>query len=317
MKVERVTAFPLTKRKGAEYAVTAVGERNAASVESVKYLGGGSFGRAYRIAFADGGRIVVKLLRAGNMMQKEVRDLGLIRKYCTVSVPRVLFSREADDAIPVDLYAMDLMKGKNVFLCLSMLFQGRKKRLRFADEVTSALHAVHGCVNEYFGDTAGATDREWTDFYKPFAAEVLAAAERECEAGKLSPKVIAVMRAAWERFGEIFEERVERACLVHGDLNVANIMVGKNGRLKGFIDPFHSLYADPEYDLFQFNNLTGKRFFLAETYRRKYGESAHCDAKLAFYGLWNEVFCLIRTGVSVGFLMRPLVKNLRRRLSEL
>lgn len=39
--------------------------------------------------------------------------------------------------------------------------------------------------------------------------------------------------------------------------------------------------------------------------------------KLAFYGLWNEVFCYIRSGVYVGFIMDPLVKNLNKRLKEL
>ena len=39
--------------------------------------------------------------------------------------------------------------------------------------------------------------------------------------------------------------------------------------------------------------------------------------KLAFYGLWNEVFCYIRSGVLIGLIMDPLVKNMNKRLKEL
>ena len=77
------------------------------------------------------------------------------------------------------------------------------------------------------------------------------------------------------------------------------------------------MYADREYDLFQFDNLYGKRFFLSQTYRKKYGESRRCDDKLAFYGLWNEVFCVIKAGTLIPFIMNPLVKNMKKRLETL
>ena len=119
------------------------------------------------------------------------------------------------------------------------------------------------------------------------------------------------------RFGTIFYKRVPTATLIHGAINIANIMVGKGGKLTGFIDPLNSLYAVREYDLFQFNNLTGKRFYLCETYIRNYGASEHCIQKLAFYGLWNEVYCYIRSGVLVNLIMKPLVKNMRAQLEAL
>lgn len=119
------------------------------------------------------------------------------------------------------------------------------------------------------------------------------------------------------KFDVIFSEKVTDACLIHGDLNIANIMVGKGYEITGFIDPLNSMYADREYDLFQFDNLTGKRFALRETYVRKFGGSKRIMQKLAFYGLWNEVFCFIKSGVLVGLIMNPLVKNMRKRLAEL
>ena len=127
---------------------------------------------------------------------------------------------------------------------------------------------------------------------------------------------ISVMDGAMEKFDTVFEEEIDRACLIHGDLNIANIMV-KGSRLTGFIDPLNSMYADREYDLFQFDNIGGRHFGLSAAYREKYGASRRFAEKLAFYGLWNEVWCSIKVGHVINFIMDPLVKNMRAILSRL
>ncbi|MDE5653993.1 MAG: phosphotransferase, partial [Clostridia bacterium] len=223
----------------------------------------------------------------------------------------------ADESIPVDCYGMELIEGKNAMMAFGMLLQSKRKREKFADEVTSALHQIHCNKSQKFGDTLSPDCEDWMDYYKPFAKAVLDKAEEMYNANMLSEKIITAMRMAWSKFDIIFSEKVEEACLIHGDLNVANIMVGKNNKVSGFIDPLNSMYADREYDLFQFDNLTGKRFNLRNTYIKKYGASKLCDVKCAFYALWNEVYCLIKTGVLVNFIMNPLIRNMHKRLAEL
>ena len=317
MKAERIEVLPLTKEQALRYAKTAVKQKLGKTAAKVRYLGGGSFGRVAFVRCEDGQKLVVKFLRAKGMTEKEVHDLGLLAKFSTIKIPDVLFTRIGDDEIPVDCYGMEQIEGKSSLFALGMLFIGKKRRKRFADTVTTALHAIHACKNDKFGDTMNADCDGWLDFYRPFAEEVLEKAEAYFAAGKLKEKVILAMRAAWEKFDVIFSEEVREACLIHGDLNVGNIMVGKGYEITGFIDPLNSAYADREYDLFQFDNLTGKRFFLRETYIEKYGASRYCMQKLAFYGLWNEVYCYIKSGVLVGFIMDPLVKNMNRRLKEI
>ena len=317
MNAERIKALPLTKAQALEYAQIAVRQKLGKPAEKVRYLCGGSFGRAVSVLCKDGQTLVVKFLLAEDMMQKEVHDLELLAGYSPVRVPRVFFARPGDEKIPVDCYGMEEIKGKSSLFALGMLFLGKRSRREFADRVTTALHAIHSCKRDTFGDTMDAGCESWLEYYRPFAEGVLKKAEEYFKAGKLKEKVILAMRAAWEQFGVIFSEEVKEACLIHGDLNVGNIMVGKGYRITGFIDPLNAAFADREYDLFQFDNLTGKRFFLRETYLRKYGASRYCMPKLAFYGLWNEVFCYIRSGVYVGFIMDPLVKNLNKRLKEL
>ena len=287
------------------------------SVANAKYLGGGSFGKAFDTCFSDGSHIVVKLLRAKDMLEKEVNDIKLLQSCCSVTMPEIVLSRAADAAIPVDCYGMERLGGKPAFTDLGLLLAKKADKLAFADEVVQALHSIHECKSAKFGDTANPIYDTWVDCYKPFAAQVLERAEELHAAGQLADKIVFAMRSAWEKFDIIFSENVEEACLVHGDLNTMNILVDKNHRISGFIDPLNSMYADREYDLFQFNNLNGKRFSLCDTYRQKYGESKFCESKLAFYGLWNEVFCYIKSGVLIGFIMNPLVKNLNRKAAEL
>ena len=317
MKVEKIEAISLDKKAARDYAEKIASKEIGQPVKKVKYLGGGSFGRAYRVEFKDGKKIVVKFLRARDMLEKEVYDLGLLAANCPVKIPRVLFSRKADSEIFVDCYGMELIEGSNAVFSLGLFLKSKKARRQFADEVTSALHDIHCHKNDKFGDAMCPEYSRWLDFYKPYAQQILIKAEEMFSHGELPQKVIQAMRAAWGKFDVIFSEEVAEAVLIHGDINIANIMIDKNHRLIGFIDPLNSMYADREYDLFQFDNLTGKRFFLRKIYIEKYGASKYCDAKCAFYGLFHEVYSYIRSGMLVNFIMNPLVKNMNKRLSEL
>lgn len=315
MTVDRIMTVKLDKKTAESYAAVAFEEYAKKKAAKVKCLGGGSFGLAFKVEAEDGDSIVVKFMRADNMMVKETFDLKLIGKNCPLNMPKVLFARDKDDKIPVDCYGMTVMRGKPLLTCFGAMMSSKKKRRAIGERIVDALHAVHGVKNAKFGDTLNPDCNTWLDYYKPFAKQVLDKAVEFEKKGELSAEIVSVMKAAWQKFDIIFDEEVEEACLIHGDLNIMNIL--KSGDKLSFIDPLNSMYADREYDLFQFYNLWGDRFFLGETYRKKYGESRRCDDKLAFYGLWNEVFCVIKAGVLVPFIMKPLVKNMKKRLENL
>ena len=103
------------------------------------------------------------------------------------------------------------------------------------------------------------------------------------------------MERGWEAFDTIFSEPVEKACLIHGDLHVMNIMSDNKLRVTAVIDPQDSMWADPEYELFQFRNMTGDLFGLYRTYKEKYPVSASCDIKIAFYALYHEADFYFKT----------------------
>lgn len=315
MIVDRIMTIALDKMTAANYAAKAFEEYSNKKAVKVKYLGGGSFGIAFKVKDRDGESVVIKFMRADKMMEKEVFDLDLLGKNCPLDMPKVLFSRKKDDKIPVDCYGMTVMQGKPLLSSLCAFLSSERKRRAIGEKIVDALHGIHSVKSDKFGDTLNPDCDTWLDCYKPFAKQVLDKAVEFEKKGELSKEIIDTMKTAWQKFDIIFEEKVEDACLIHGDLNTMNIL--KCGDKISFIDPLNSMYADREYDLFQFDNLYGKRFFLSQTYRKKYGESRRCDDKLAFYGLWNEVFCVIKAGTLIPFIMNPLVKNMKKRLETL
>lgn len=317
-KVERIQPIPLEKEDAIGYAKKVVFEQMGRTAARVKYLGGGSFGMAFEVESDDGEQVVVKFLRASNMLEKEIFDLKLLYDSSPIRFPKVIFSRKADDAIPADCYAMDKIEGSTAFSSyIARLLMSKRKKQAFADKVTTALHAIHCHTNDKFGDTLCPDCDNWLDFYKPFAGAVMDKAQELSKSGEISEKIVSVMQEAWSKFDVIFSEDVIEACLIHGDLNLANIMVDDNFEISGFIDPLNSAYADKEYDLFQFDNLFGKSFKLRKTYIKKYGASNNCDVKCAFYGLWNEVYCYIKSGMLFGMIMNPLVKNMKKQLKRI
>ena len=312
MKIERMQSIEVDKKSGCAYAAAAARDKLGMTSVKVRYLGGGSFGRAYEVVGRDGS-VVVKLLADREMMRKETHDLGLLASACPIAVPRVLFAREEDGEIPFACYGMQRIEGGSALTSLPLWLAPRRVKQAFADEVTTALHAVHGVTCDRYGDTLSPQFGDWLDLYRPFASEVFEAARADSIFDK---SVIAAMGAAMDVFDKIFAQKPDAPRLIHGDLNIANIMT-KNRRVTGFIDPLNSMYADREYDLFQFRNLWGERFKLVGSYVSKYGASEKIEYKLAFYGLFNEVWCSIKVGYVIPPIMKPLVKRMDELASKL
>ena len=61
MEVDRLKAFPVGKKEGKKFAFDMATEYLKEAPVKIKYLGGGSFGRAYKVAKKDGESFVVKL----------------------------------------------------------------------------------------------------------------------------------------------------------------------------------------------------------------------------------------------------------------
>lgn len=282
----------------------------------VKDLGGGSFGRAFKVAL-DKKTIVVKVCSLDGMCAKEAAELKILREYCPVKIPEVYFVRLKSDGSPIDCYGMEFIEGHNAFTDFTFLFATRKQKRLFADSVADALIKLHSHTSSKFGDITNPIYDSWQEFYFPHAKKIMQGAEKLYAEGRLKKYIYETAREMFSRYEFIFSDMVAEACLIHGDMNVMNIMVKKPLRLVGFIDPLDSMYADREYELFQLFNLTGKAFKLYDAYKNKYPVSAKCDLKCAFYSLFQELNCYLRNGTYAGFIMRAAVKNAKKQMKQL
>ncbi len=306
---------PVNKTEAGRFAAEVLKNEYSRGVKSVKYVGGGSFGFVYKAEIDHAPyTVIMKACRTKGICAREANELRRLGEDSVVKVPKVYFTFTATQEIPIDFICMEFVEGTNCFTDFGKLLNSRKTKARFADEVTSAIRHWHEQTNDKFGLLDHAVYDEWLDFYRPFAEEILEEAKKLESENKLEKNVVVSMERAWAAFSFIFSEKVERACLIHGDLNVMNVMTDKHLNITAIIDPLESKWADVEYELFQLRNLTGDRFGLYETYKKKYPVSEKCDLKTAFYALYHEVYAYLRSGVKVDFILKPLVKRMNREL---
>ena len=105
--------------------------------------------------------------------------------------------------------------------------------------------------------------------------------------------------------------------LIHGDYWPANILIDPKSLLpQAVIDPYNSMWADREYELFALNNVMGSCFRLYENYKSKVELSQLCDLKCAFYALYSEVRWFHQLGEGSHPFMWTLAKRLKRQMKR-
>lgn len=285
------------------------------TVNAVKFICEGSYGRAYKVSIdTEPYTVVVKAYKAKDMHKQEAFQLKALAERSNVKMPKVYFTFDSTSDIPFDCLCMEYLEGKDAFTDFRLLFKSKKSKKRFAEAVVNAMLDLHSCTSTKFGNIDAPEFDSWLDYYKPFAQDILSTATDLYNNKKLPKRVYKTMQQAWKQFDNIFIEDVTTASLIHGDLNVMNIMVKKPFEFVGIIDPLNAMFADREYDLFELKNMTGKYFGLYETYKEKFTVSKNCDIKCAFYALWNELYCYIKTGHYMKIFMWSIVRQMKKQL---
>lgn len=123
------------------------------------------------------------------------------------------------------------------------------------------------------------------------------------------------MELAYSHFNDIFCEDVKQATLIHGDFFIANILVNnKSLEPVAFIDPYESMWADLDYELFALDNVNGNCFNLFETYKSKVSLSKMCEIKCAFYALFKEIMWFQVYGSKSDPFIKGLCKKMEKQL---
>ena len=258
-----------------------------------KFIGGGSYGRVYKVTLSDGDVIAIKGYKLQEMQNEEALQLSFLSKNTSVKMPEVLFTYEDNDTA---ILAMSFVEGQNV-LMPNFLFKSKSQKQKFADEVISGMLEWHSVTNDKFGSLSNPVYDSWYEYYKTEKQEPwLKALNELAENGKFSKKKMNLLFAATELFNKLPQENT-KPVLIHADLNIMNIMADpKTFKLMAFIDPCGSMWADREYDLFQFRNMWGDAYGLYETYKRKCKTSEFTDFRVAYYGAMLEASMRLKVG---------------------
>lgn len=297
--------------------LSVIKDNSGIEIESVKYIGGGSFGRVYKCVDKNAKPYAFKIFLAPDMVEKEALALKLLGECNAIKIPEVYFALTKSEKVPFDCMLFEFINGRDAFTNPNLLFTSKSKKKEFADTIVDALLEIHKTKSEKYGPIENPTYDTWLDYYRPFAQKIYDEATAKFNKGEFDKHLFEVMKEVWVKFDDIFTDEVTEACLIHGDLNVMNVMIDKNLKPIAFIDPLNSMYADREYDLFQLQNLTGNRFGLYENYKSKYKVSDKCDIKCAFYRLWTEAMVCINTGIKTNFIVRSAIKNMKKQLKTL
>lgn len=258
-----------------------------------KFIGGGSYGRVYKVTLSDGDVVAIKGYKLQEMQNEEALQLSFLSKNTSVKMPEVLFTYEDNDTA---ILAMSFVEGQNV-LMPNFLFKSKSQKQKFADEVISGMLEWHSVTNDKFGSLSNPVYDSWYEYYKAEKQEPwLKALNELAENGKFSKKKMNLLFAATELFNKLPQENT-KPVLIHADLNIMNIMADpKTFKLMAFIDPCGSMWADREYDLFQFRNMWGDAYGLYETYKRKCKTSEFTDFRVAYYGAMLEASMRLKVG---------------------
>lgn len=272
-----------------------INSQTGETVEALHFIGGGSYGKVFR-AEIHGKPVALKAYRVKGAQNAEAAQLRILRANTSVPMPEVLFTYEDDD---VSLLAMRFIAGKNV-LNPAFLLKSRERKAAFAAQVVAGMLEWHAVTNDKFGSLSDPAYDTWYAYYTATMRDPwLQGLSALAETGHFSKRSLELLLKATELFDRVYTEP-DRAVLIHGDLNIMNIMADPNSfALTGFIDPCGACFADRAYDLFQLRNMWGDAFGLYETYKAKQPLSASADFKVAYYAAMNEASMRLKGGLSV------------------
>lgn len=306
-----------TKEQTQDFVKTIIKEQYNCDITSIKYIGGGSFGYVYKAEIPTNPfKLIVKACRVSGMHKNESAALNVLSRDTLIHIPCVYFTFDANDDIPMDFIVEEYISGTDCFTDFKKLFVGKRKKQQFANNIVDALAHWHSITNDKFGSLDNPKYDNWLDFYKPFAEDILETAAKMNKDGKINNKTLKTMQVAWNNFDYIFSEPIKCASLIHGDLNVMNVMSDRDLNITAIIDPLDCKWADKEFELFQLRNLTGDFFNLYNTYKEKYPVSKNVDLKCAFYAVYHEIYCYISSGRYTKIILKTAVNRLVKELKK-
>ena len=189
---------------------------------------------------------------------------------------------------------MELIEGVEAS-AKALLFKRNKKKL--ANEIVDNLIKIHTVHNDKYGPIDNAVYNSWYEYYSGFAKEIVDFTNKS----EASDRVKKAVNLLYEKLYDIIGDDRDNATLTHGDYWLPNFIIDtKSMSLKGVIDPFNVMWAEPEYELFTLTVGYGTNLHLYDIYKSKVKTTENCDLKVELYALFNELLWYKTLG-KVGF----------------
>ena len=198
------------------------------------------------------------------------------------------------------------------------VLKSKAQKKAFADAVISGMLQWHSVTNDKFGELTAPTYDSWYEYYKKEKQEPWLKGFRDlANNGKLSKNRLKVLEEATEIFNSLPAED-SKPVLIHADLNIMNIMADPDTlELIAFIDPNGCMWADREYDLYQFHNMWGDVYGLYEAYKEKCPLSPYADFRVAYYGAMHEVSMRLKVGHVIPLWEDLNVRRLKQEMKKI
>lgn len=254
-------------------------------VKKIKALGKGATASAVLIETdASPYKLAVKVSEHTDALKKERDMLCFLHGKAVSATPKVIFFFECEKTAFLGMTYIKGISGKSKLIPLVP----DKKHL--AQSILDALDGIQSVKNGTFGKYDSPKYSSWKDYYFDFFQQIYLFTMNKHAGGELSCTVMSAMDEISLRFDEIFSDCGKEACLCHGDFWMPNFIIDfKSSELKGILDPFDMLWAEPEYELFALTVGYGKSLHLYEKYKQRHKVSANCDLKVEIYALVNEL----------------------------
>lgn len=120
--MQQKTVSKYTKEQTCEFAKEVLFRHYGSRATQIKYIGGGSFGYVYKAELPVMPYILtVKACRVAGMQHNESAALKKLAESSLVHIPKVYFTFDATDEIPMDFIIEEFVNGTDCFTDFSKL----------------------------------------------------------------------------------------------------------------------------------------------------------------------------------------------------
>lgn len=275
---------------------------------SIENAGRGFYGSVCKVTFQKEPFVVsIKIFDDPKYMLLQAKEQTFITSHKDIKMPKVLFVYQNQD---VNALVMEWAEGENLE---HMKVPKLTKKESLAWDIVNQSIELHKITNKTYGYLYNKQYSSWQLFYKNLSQEMLERIDCATKRGLIDLENFKLIQYAFKKFDEIFSEQVSAASLIHGDLNIGNIIV-KDNKVSAIIDPMGVMWGDREIELFQFECSGSDNYDLLEKYFSINKPSKKFELKNAFYKAFAETNHYCRIGKKQDDYLSSFFKQLEEKI---